>query len=103
MADLELVETSYGFKMWVNPEENVGSQIKNGDCENVVIDEIIKHCKPGDIFLDIGACIGYVSLAVAEHVSEVIAVATDPRNYDALVKNKLENECNNNVKKYQHI
>jgi FkbM family methyltransferase len=59
---------------------------------------IVNHLKPGDVFLDIGANIGYFSVIAAAIVGEtgkVIAYEPDERNFTLLKRNLSDNHFTN--------
>jgi len=61
---------------------------------------ILKHlkCKPGDVFLEVGAFIGRYTIPIAKRVGDrgiVIAVEAHPTNFSVLVKNIRLNSVTN--------
>lgn len=64
------------------------------NCEKAFIDRLLQTIKPGDIFFDVGANIGMVSLAVAAHKrlpTVVHAFEPERRNCEALARNVAAN------------
>jgi FkbM family methyltransferase len=71
------VKTTDGFKLKVCPNDLIGRHIYlTGEYERSILDVLYNFAKPGDVLLDIGANIGYVSMSFLHRVpgSQVIAV-----------------------------
>lgn len=67
------------FYMQVNPAEHIQQQLFwYGYYEKSLGDILKKLVKPGDVFLDIGANIGYFSLLIANHVSTTKVISFEP-------------------------
>ena len=63
---------------------------EKGDWEPIVTKAILKHLKPGMLFIDVGACIGWYTLMAASIVGDnghVISFEPDPYYFDTLTKN----------------
>lgn len=85
------------FYMKLNPVEHIQQQLFwYGYYEKNLGDTLKKLVKPGDVFLDIGANIGYFSLLVANNVSTAKIISFEPVA-DLLQKLK-ENVSINNIK-----
>ena len=68
--------------------------------EKHIVDLIQKELRPGDIFIDIGSCIGYYALLASAFTGEkgqVIAFEPDKDNYSRLMKNISLNGSKNIV------
>lgn len=82
----------FDFKMVLDPNECVDGNIlfhpQLFDREE--IDFLRKELQDGDIFIDVGANIGFYSLVVSDLVGEngkIVAIEADPTNYDKLMIN----------------
>lgn len=89
-----IVRTRLGFKIKVDPvfDKNIENVIyERGVYEFGTVSLIKQLLKEGDIFIDVGANIGFLSLAAAVAVGkkgEVLAFEAVPSTYDILVANK---------------
>lgn len=85
------------FYMLLNPTEHIQQQLFwYGYYEKELGDLMKKTVKPGDVFLDIGANIGYFSLLVANNSPSVKVISFEP--VAGLFQNMNENISLNNIK-----
>jgi FkbM family methyltransferase len=74
------VRTTDEFYMTVWPNDWIGRHIYlSGEFDRSVVEVLCKLAKPGDILLDVGANIGYVSACFLQNVQESHVVAVDPQ------------------------
>jgi len=69
--------------------------------ETVVAEWLVKNLRPGEVFLDLGANVGYYAILAAKFIGAeglVIAVEADPEVAEMLAKNVEANHLNNNVR-----
>jgi len=95
-----MVKTKFGFKMFVDSRDQFISQtIKKRGFYDRKGSAIIKNAlKKGDVFIDVGAHIGYFSLLAASKVGNeghVFAFEPAPANFHLLLKNIALNKCEN--------
>lgn len=95
-----LITTSHGFHILVDPDDpNHESRIfALGTLEAGTLHVMRRLLRPGDCFIDVGANIGFLSLAASHMVGSggiVIAVEPLPRNHDRLVFNVDLNQIQN--------
>jgi FkbM family methyltransferase len=77
-----------GFKMNLNPTEHIQQQLFwYGYYEKELGETLIKLLKQNDIFLDIGANIGYFSLLAAKNGANVFAFEPAKQLFEKLEKN----------------
>jgi FkbM family methyltransferase len=84
------VKTSDGFFLTVKPNEHIGRHIYlSGAFDRVIVELLLRFAHPGDVMLDIGANIGYVSACFLHRVprSSVVAVEPQPQVLDLLRSN----------------
>ena len=84
------VKTTDGFAMSVMPNDLIGRHIYLiGEFDRTNVEVILKHAKPGDTLLDIGANIGYVSACFLANVGASRVIAVEPQSLvvDLLSKN----------------
>jgi FkbM family methyltransferase len=96
----EVVVDVLGFKMKLNPAECVdgGLLFYPHLYESYEVEFLKKHLKPGDVFLDAGANIGFYSLIASQLVGNngiVLAVEADPYNCRKLSSNLKFNDIKN--------
>lgn len=66
-----IIETHYGFDSIVNIKDQIGRDIFFHGVYEPVTTAVIEHLlRPGDIFVDVGANIGFFTLLAAERVSQ---------------------------------
>src|ERR1700691_2444629 len=85
--DIAVVKTTDGVSLHVLPNDLIGRHIYlTGEYERSVLDVLYSLSQPGDVLLDIGANIGYVSSFFLKNVedSRVIAVEPQPAALDLL-------------------
>jgi FkbM family methyltransferase len=90
--------TVFGNKLYLLPGDNMGLSIWGEEYERATTNLVRTHLKPGGVFLDIGANIGYFTLFAAKLVGEsgrVIAFEPDPANFTLLEKNVRANDFKN--------
>jgi FkbM family methyltransferase len=85
------------FYMLLNPTEHIQQQLFwYGYYEKELGDLLKKTIKPGDVFLDLGANIGYFSLLVANNSPSAKVISFEPVR--GLFQNMNENISLNNIK-----
>jgi FkbM family methyltransferase len=85
------------FYMLLNPTEHIQQQLFwYGYYEKELGDLLKKTIKPGDVFLDLGANIGYFSLLVANNSPSVKVISFEP--VAGLFQNMNDNISLNNIK-----
>ena len=88
--EIASVRTTDGFALDVFPNELIGRHIYlTGEFDRSTVEVLLKLSKPGDVLLDIGANIGYVSACFLQNVSgsKVFAVEPQPKIVDLLESN----------------
>ncbi len=94
-----------GFSLFVMPNDYIGRSIlKTRTYEPHVTTVIRRELKEGDVFLDVGANIGYFTMLASSLVNEsgkVIAIEPNPQNLQLIYYSLLENRTNN-VKIYPY-
>lgn len=85
--NLREVKTKFGFTMLGIDGDNVTNEIESGNMDRLLIDYLVENAREDDVFLDIGANIGYFTLAMAQKCKKVMAVEPDPINFAILVQN----------------
>ncbi|MBD3636203.1 MAG: FkbM family methyltransferase [Crocinitomicaceae bacterium] len=94
------IQTRFGFKIFVDPtfDANIEHVIyERGVYELGTVSLLTHYLKKGDLFIDVGANIGFLSLVGAAQVGEegeVIAFEPVPSTYHLLVENKQLNNFN---------
>ena len=95
------VRTRHGFSMLVDPRRNKGLDASiyfNGTYEAGSIFVITQTLRPGDVFIDVGANIGLMTLAAAQTVGSggrVHAFEPVPSVHAILLRNLALNKCGN--------
>lgn len=88
-----------GFEMYVMTTDYIGQAILgSGDYEPHVTSVVVNTLKTGDVFLDLGANLGYYSLLAANLVGnsgKVIAIEPGPQNLQLLYASILRNNFSN--------
>src|SRR6188474_142534 len=85
------------FYMLLNPMEHIQQQLFwYGYYEKELGDLLKKAIKPGDVFLDLGANIGYFSLLVAKNLPSVKVISFEP--VLGLFQSMNDNISLNNIK-----
>jgi FkbM family methyltransferase len=89
-TEIAAVQTTDGFTMKVFPNELIGKHLYlSGEFDRSTVEILCRFSEPGDILLDIGANIGYVSGCFLKNVpnSSVFAVEPQPKVVDLLRDN----------------
>jgi FkbM family methyltransferase len=82
------VRTQDGFLMWCDPKDFIQrTVIETGRWDYEVADAIRAHLKPGQLFCDMGANIGYFSLLAAHMKAKVVCFEPQPRCARAIEQN----------------
>lgn len=88
-----------GFGLFVMPDDYIGRSIMDAKIYEPHVTKIIKgFLKEGDVFLDIGANIGYFTMLAATLVGrsgKVIAFEPNPQNLQLIYSSLLENTLSN--------
>lgn len=98
-----LVKTLYGFNIFVNPKKRKGleeSIYYSGSYEKGFIDFLDKNLKQSDVFIDVGANIGFVTLFASKKVGKkgkVISFEPHPFIFNDLLENIKVNNYSNIV------
>lgn len=83
-----------GTSMWVDLRSSVGRAILvKGEFDSAVWQAIERHLRPGAVFLDVGANVGYYSMLAADRVGRsgrVYSFEIDPRPLRCLRRNAKE-------------
>lgn len=92
--------TKEGFRMFLNKNDIAvsGELALKKTWEETETELIKRELKKGDVFLDIGANIGYYTLLASKIVGDkgrVFSVEPDPENFALLKKNVEVNNCKN--------
>lgn len=89
----QLLVTSRGIKLSFQENDNFISQsvAQTGQWEEGVAKALERHLLPNDVFLDIGAHIGYFSTLAARLCKQVIAIEADPTIAEILKENLHRN------------
>jgi FkbM family methyltransferase len=94
-----VIDVRGGIKMELDTSDFLQREIfVSGDFEPNVRREILRILKPGDLFLDIGANVGFFSLLAAKavgHTGKVYAFEPAPKARDALRRNLALNHIQN--------
>ena len=86
--NLKLTETKYGKFIIPSDDPTIGRSLDlYGEYCDVEIEMLKSLCESTDWFIDIGANIGYHSVAMSPHVTRVLAFEPDADNFDILGKN----------------
>lgn len=99
-----VIKSKYGFKMIADPLDWIGSHLmlwKNYEAELSAI--ILKFVKPGSVFLDIGANVGYFTLLAAKTVGisgHVYSIEPSPVIRKELIRNLQLNNYENRISIY---
>jgi FkbM family methyltransferase len=99
--DNELVKLvkMQGFDMYVMTDDYIGQGIiSSGDYEPHITSAVVNTLKTGDVFLDLGANLGYFSLLAANLVGnsgKVIAFEPNPQNLQLIYASMLRNQFSN--------
>ena len=75
-----IARTSDGFPMHVYADDLIGRHIlMSGKFDRSVVQALLRHARPGDTLLDIGANIGYVSAVFLQKVRNGTALCIEPQ------------------------
>lgn len=88
-----VAQTSDGFPMRVYADDLIGRHIlMSGAFDRSIVQVLLDQSRPGDVLLDIGANIGYVSAVFLQRVSgsKAICIEPQPGVVDLLRKNMLK-------------
>ena len=74
------VETSHGFPLAVLADDLIGRHILlTGQFDHSIVKQLLSRARPGDVLLDIGANIGYVTACFLQKVQDGSAVCVEPQ------------------------
>lgn len=84
---LKTCETAYGNMTVYGKDEYIGRSIYNyGEWSGIECDKLLELSK-GGVFVDCGANVGYMSLALSTKASKVVAFEPQPAIFELLKKN----------------
>jgi FkbM family methyltransferase len=93
------VRTRLGFRMELSTPDLVSGTIYIcGEWEPTISEYVCKRLLPGDVFIDVGANIGYYSLLASRLVGEggtVVSIEASPSTFVRLEKNAQLNDARN--------
>lgn len=96
-----LIRTLHGFRMLVDPVEDRGLEValfRQGTYEHGTLSFIQRVLRPGDVFLDVGANIGLMSLCAAAALrgtGKVMSFEPMPATFEILTRNIRLNPFSN--------
>ncbi|HIJ53295.1 MAG TPA: FkbM family methyltransferase [Planctomycetes bacterium] len=94
-------ETKYGFSVYSNLKDRILELDVNPAWEEMESFFIIRNLKEGDVFVDVGANIGYFSLLAAKHkAGKVLAIEPFPKTYNMLNMNIKHNLFGNIIEPF---
>jgi FkbM family methyltransferase len=94
-------ETQYGFFVYCNLRDRILELQVNPAWEQLESSFIVNNLKEGDIFVDVGAHIGYFSmLAARQRAKKVLAIEPVPKTYDMLVMNIRHNNLSDVIEPF---
>lgn len=88
-------DTPFGFKM-VARNYIANRMMMNGTFEMEEVELIKKNLAGADVFIDVGANIGFYTCLAHSLGKYVVAIEPQPQNLDCLYANLSNNNCNNN-------
>jgi FkbM family methyltransferase len=89
----QTIKTTDGFEMTVMPNELIGRHLYlTGEFDRAIVEILCSFAEPGDVLLDVGANLGYVSACFLNKVpkSKILAVEPQPGIVDLLRANLLQ-------------
>jgi FkbM family methyltransferase len=96
---LARVELQNGMRLYVRSDDPVGAEMsREGAYETHVTEQVLLLLKPGSVFVDVGASIGYFTILAARAVGpegKVIACEPGPQNHTVLLLNTVVNKVDN--------
>lgn len=94
-------ETKYGFSIYSNLRDRILELDVNPAWEEMESSFIINNLKEGDVFVDVGANIGYFSmLAAQQKAGKVLAIEPIPKTYNMLNMNIKHNLFDNIIEPF---
>jgi FkbM family methyltransferase len=79
-TDYDRIVTTDGFPMSVIPSDLIGRHLYlSGEFDRTTVEVLLMHARPGDMLLDVGANIGYVSACFLAKVPDSTVLAVDPQ------------------------
>jgi FkbM family methyltransferase len=96
--------TKYGFSVFSNLKDRILELNVNATWENMESSFILDNLKEGDVFVDVGANIGYFSmLAARQKAGKVLAIEPAPKTYDILNMNIKHNMFANVIESFNIV
>lgn len=78
--EIATVSTTDDFEMTVPPNDAVGRHIYlSGEFDRSIVQLLVAFSTPGDVLLDVGANLGYVTSCFLKRVPDSIAIAVEPQ------------------------
>jgi FkbM family methyltransferase len=80
-GETTIVRTTDGFMITVKPNDLIGRHLYlTGEFDRSIVELLLGLAKPGDVLLDVGANIGYVSACFLNSVPGSFVVAVEPQD-----------------------
>jgi FkbM family methyltransferase len=94
-------KTKYGFSVYSNLKDRILELDLNAAWEEMESVFILNNLEEGDVFVDVGAYIGYFSmLAAQKKTGKILAFEPVPKSYDMLNMNIKHNELDDIVETF---
>ena len=88
-----------GFSLYVMPDDYIGASIMSSRTYEPHVTKVIRReLNEGEIFLDLGANIGYFSMlasSIVKNKGKVLAFEPNPQNLQLMYESKVFNKCSN--------
>lgn len=80
--EIAIVPTTDNFEMTVPPNDAVGRHIYlSGEFDRSIVQLLVAFSTPGDVLLDVGANLGYVTACFLKRVLNSTAIAVEPQPF----------------------
>ena len=91
-AAMRIAATQYG-KFWYFSQDAIGQRISRGEFHDEFLRPYLDRLKLGDVFVDVGANIGFLSVYASKRGATVHAYEPSREVAQLLMQNAVENDC----------